>query len=199
MTHNIFFCKALKDEHARLKVPNPHCGSCRGQVTGNPKVDSTSNLMAAASSAGVRAMTCQERSCSRSTWKATAVVEPLQHTYGGSRSCGWKEVGRELLEGHVQTNFGSVIVCGMKEGTYVGTSMKASVTPHCVQSTRSWPLRHRLFPPVPVVYYEVVHRVDLLLEVLKRKVRPLGVAANEAVAEDDANHGLVAELLRVVR
>ena len=143
-------------------------------------------------------MTCQERSCSRSTWKATAVVEPLQHTYGGSRSCGWKEVGRELLEGHVQTNFGFVIVCGMKEGTYVGTSRKASVTPHCVQSARSWPLRHRLFPPVPVVYYEVVPRVDLLLEVLKR-LRPLGVAASEAVAEDDANHGLVGELLRVVR
>ena len=53
VTHNIF--KALKDERARVKVLIPHCGACRGQVTGNPKVDSTSNLMAAASSAGVRA------------------------------------------------------------------------------------------------------------------------------------------------
>ena len=53
--------------------------------------------------------------------------------------------------------------------------------------------------PVPVVYYEVVPRVDLVLEVLKRKVGPLGVAASEAVAEDDANHRLVGELLRVVR
>ena len=109
------------------------------------------------------------------------MVEPSQHTYGGSRSCGWKEVGRELLEGHVQRNFGSVIACGMKEGAYVGTSRKASVTPHGVQGARSKPLR------------------DLLLEVLKRQVGPLGVAASEAVAEDDASHRLVGELLRVVR
>ena len=128
------------------------------------------------------------------------MVEPSQHTYGGSRSCGWKEVARELLEGHVQRNFGSVIACGMKEGAYVGTSRKASVTPHGVQGARSKPLRHRLLPPlVPVVCHEVVPRVDLLLEVLKRQVGPLGVAASEAVAEDDANHRLVGELLRVVR
>ena len=50
-----------------------------------------------------------------------------------------------------------------------------------------------------MVFHEVVHHVDLLLEVLKRKVGPFELAANEAVTEDDANHRLVGELLRVVR
>ena len=37
-SQHLFF-KPIKDDSARVKVLQPHCGSCRGQATGNPKVE----------------------------------------------------------------------------------------------------------------------------------------------------------------